>query len=82
MRKKIKRGFVLIAGVAFVAFGIIGLVLPFLQGILFLAIGLILLSLWSPRIREFVDRHTVKYPKIHKVVREVEGWVVRIIGET
>jgi uncharacterized protein len=82
MRKKLKRATVLVAGIVFIFFGLIGLVLPFLQGILFLAIGLILLSLWSPKIREFVDRHTIKYPKIHKVVREVETWVVRYIGET
>jgi len=40
----------------FIIFGLVGLVLPFLQGILFLAIGFILLSLWSPRIREYMDR--------------------------
>lgn len=72
----------LVAGVLFVIFGLIGLVLPFLQGILFLAIGIILLSLWSPRIREFMDRHTLKYPKMHKVIRDVEVWVVKMIGET
>ena len=82
MRKKIKRGFVLVAGITFIGLGLVGLVLPFLQGILFLAIGLILLSLWSPKMREFIDRHTVKYPKMHKIVRDVEGWVVRVIGET
>ena len=82
MRKKINRGFVLVAGITFIGLGLVGLVLPFLQGILFLAIGLILLSLWSPKMREFIDRHTVKYPKMHKIVRDVEGWVVRVIGET
>ena len=81
MRKKIKRGFILVGGVTFLFFGVIGLVLPFLQGILFIAIGLILLSLVSSRVRDFLDTHTVRFPRIHKVIREVEGWVVRMVGE-
>ena len=69
------------AGVFFILFGLVGLVLPFLQGLLFLAIGIILLSLWSPRIREFMDRNTIKYQKVHKVIHDVEEWVVRRIGD-
>jgi len=81
MPKKLKRALILTAGIVFIIFGLIGLVLPFLQGILFLAIGFILLSLWSPRIREYLDRHTIRFPRVHKVIRDVEGWVVRLIGE-
>ena len=81
MRRKFKRGFILIGGVAFLILGVIGLVLPFLQGVLFMAIGLILLSLVSPRVRDFLDTHTVRFPRIHKVIREVETWVVYIVGE-
>jgi len=44
MLKHTKRALVLIVGVFFVLFGIIGLFLPFLQGILFLVIGALLLS--------------------------------------
>jgi len=82
MRKKMKRGFVMAGGVVFLALGIIGLVLPFLQGILFLAIGLILLSLVSPKVRAFLDVHTIRYPHIHRAILQVEGWVVRLVGET
>lgn len=82
MRKQLKRGFILAGAIAFLALGVVGLVLPFLQGILFIAVGLILLSLVSPSVRVFLDRHTVRYPKVHKVVLDVERFVVRIVGET
>jgi uncharacterized membrane protein YbaN (DUF454 family) len=81
MRKKLKRGAVLIAALAFLVLGVVGLVLPFLQGILFLAIGLILLSLLSPRMRAYVDRRTFAYPKVHKVIRDIESWVLRVVGD-
>ncbi len=80
MRQKAKRVFVLTLGVIFVLLGIAGLALPFLQGFLFLAIGLLLLSLYSPTLRAWVDRHTVKYPKLHAMVAKAESWIVRIIG--
>lgn len=71
----------LMAAMVFIVLGIAGMVLPFLQGFLFLAIGIILLSLWSPAVREFMDTHTIKYPKLHKLVKDVESRVVKIIGE-
>lgn len=81
MQRHIKRVFVLTIAVIFILLGLAGLVLPFLQGFLFLAIGLLLLSLYSPSVREWMDRHTVKYPKLHQLVLRAEGWVVGIIGK-
>ena len=81
MPKKLKRALILTAGIVFIIFGLVGLVVPLMPQILFFAIGFILLSLWSPRIREYLDRHTIRFPKVHKIIRDVEGWVVRLIGE-
>lgn len=80
MRKQTKRIVILSLGVIFVLLGLVGLVLPFLQGFLFIAIGLLLLSLYSPTIREWMDKHTKRYPKLHAVVQKAEGWIVGIIG--
>ena len=80
MHKQTKRILVLSLGVAFIIFGLVGLVLPFLQGFLFLAIGLLLLSLYSPTIRAWMDKHTVRYPKLHAMVAKAEEWVVKVIG--
>ena len=82
MRKKIKRITIFTVAWLFLIFGVIGLALPFLQGFLFIAIGLILLSLVSPRMRAFLDTHSARYPSLHKVIMKVEGWVVRMVGET
>lgn len=70
------------AGVLFIFFGLIGLALPFLQGFLFLAIGIVLLSLVSSRIRFAMEMRTRPYPKIHHFVERTQEWVVRIIGPT
>lgn len=69
------------AGVIFLILGVAGLALPFLQGILFLAIGLILLSLASSKARKWIESHTVRYPKIHAAVRKTEKWMTGIIGD-
>ncbi len=81
MHKEIKRKLVLLAGVLFIILGLFGLALPFLQGFLFLAIGIILLSAHSPKIRARMDVHTMRYPKLHKAVKKLEKWVLGIIGE-
>ena len=44
MNRRVKRYAILILGWVFIFLGILGLFLPILQGILFLTIGLILLS--------------------------------------
>ena len=80
MPKEIKRILVQTAGVIFVALGILGLTLPFLQGILFLAIGLILLSITSPKTRKWIESHTRRYPRFHSLVQKMERWVTNIIG--
>jgi uncharacterized membrane protein YbaN (DUF454 family) len=81
MLKNTKRAAVLIVGFVFVILGILGLFLPFLQGILFLVIGLLLLSAYSPSLREWMQTHTRKYPKLHYWVLRAEAWIERIIGK-
>jgi len=68
------------AGLTLVVLGVLGLALPFLQGILFLAIGLILLSIASPKIRKWIESHTKRYPKFHNMVQKTEKWITNIIG--
>ena len=65
-----------IAGWFCIFLGILGLFLPILQGILFLLIGLFILSLVSPRIRLFRQRlrarARARYPKWTGKFEEVE----------
>jgi len=81
MHKHIKRTFILTLGIIFILLGLLGLALPFLQGLFFLIIGFMLLSLYSPKIRYWVKAHTVKYPKLHRIVEKTDAWLIRIIGE-
>jgi uncharacterized protein len=53
MKAQIKRVILLVVGWAFILLGIVGLFLPVLQGILFLLIGLFILSsenVWAHRL--------------------------------
>ncbi len=80
MNPQLKRGLIFAAAIIFIILGIIGLALPFLQGFLFLGIGLILLSIASPRARAWIEQHTRKYPKIHTFVAKMERRIAKIIG--
>lgn len=64
--------------------GILGLFLPILQGILFLLIGLFILSLVSPRIRLFRQRlrarARTRYPKWTGKFEEAEMRAIKIVN--
>lgn len=80
IKKQVKKIFVLTLATVFLVLGLAGLVLPVLQGWLFLAISALLFSMYSPRFRAWIDRHTVKYPKLHAMVGKAEGWIIRVLG--
>ena len=81
MQKKVKKVLVLTIGIVFILLGLFGLVLPFLQGIAFLIIGSILVSLYFPKIRLWVDKHTKKYPYLFVMIDKIGKWMTKIIGE-
>jgi uncharacterized membrane protein YbaN (DUF454 family) len=77
-REKVKRIGVLILGWFFVGLGIVGLFLPFLQGILFIMIGLAFLSSRSATIEHLLNRLERRYPdryqRIETLKDKVSGW--------
>jgi len=74
-----KRWAILIAGWFFIFLGILGLFLPFLQGILFLVIGLLLLAQVQEWPRRVIDKLKARYPKLGDMVekcdQKVKGWL-------
>ncbi len=64
MKRQIKRLSVLAAGWGFVLLGIAGLFLPVLQGILFLLIGLLILSTEYVWAHNLLHRLKSRFPKI------------------
>ena len=63
MTLALKRKFLVAGGWIFLVLGVLGLFLPFLQGILFLLVGLILLAKAQPRFRLLKMRMKKRYPK-------------------
>lgn len=78
--KKTKRLLVQCVAVLFLLLGLIGLFLPFLQGILFILIGLILLSIYNPSIKERIEQILKKVPALRTPAEKVEQFVTRLIG--
>lgn len=78
-RSRLQRIAILASGWFFVVLGVVGLVLPILQGFLFLAIGFYLLSLESPRVRRFVDRTLARYPRLAKVYEDARIRAARTV---
>ncbi len=73
-----------VVGWIFLVLGVLGLFLPILQGILFLAIGLFVLSTVSPRVRLWRWRLRRRYPNWAGVFDHAEAksrhWLRRITG--
>jgi uncharacterized membrane protein YbaN (DUF454 family) len=61
-RSRLKRLGILVSGWLFVVLGVAGLVLPILQGVLFLFIGFYLLSLELPWAKRLMNRFAARHP--------------------
>ena len=72
MARLARRIIVLGLGWAFILFGIVGLFLPVLQGVLFLLIGLAILSTESRTARYYLLRLRRRYPRLAHKLDEAE----------
>lgn len=85
MRAAAKRLAVLLLGWAFILLGIAGLFLPVLQGILFLLIGLIILSSEYVWAHKLLNRLRRRFPGIAGKADEAQvraaAWMRRIFGK-
>ena len=74
----IKEFGLLIIGWLFIVLGILGLFLPVLQGVLFIMIGLAILSSRSEIIKRFLKHLEERYPRHHERIEiwkeKVRGW--------
>lgn len=84
MNRHAKRILILIVGWFFVLLGIAGLFLPILQGVLFILIGLIILSSEYVWAHHLLQRIKEKFPRIGRVADEAaekaRGWLHRLSG--
>ncbi len=85
MKLKTKRVLILLAGWGFILLGIAGLFLPVLQGILFLLVGLVILSseyVWAHHLLAKVKE---KFPRLGRTADEATAkataWLQRLSGQ-
>jgi predicted house-cleaning NTP pyrophosphatase (Maf/HAM1 superfamily) len=64
VQSRLKRITIYIVGWGFIVFGILGIFLPILQGVLFILVGLSILSSVSPRAARLLDRIRRRFPRI------------------
>jgi len=69
MKQVVKKYYKLVIGYIFIVLGILGLFLPFLQGILFLAIGAMILVKESPTFYKLKEKIKAKYPKFYYAIK-------------
>lgn len=76
-----KRVLIYVLGWAFILLGIAGLFLPVLQGILFLLLGLLILSKESRfakgLIRKIRNRYPDQYQKVHDLKERLKNRILR-----
>jgi len=81
--KQFKRWLTLIAGWGFVALGVAGLFLPFLQGVLLLLVGLSILSseyVWAHKLlQKLRERFPSLSSRLEAARRRARAWLKRIV---
>jgi uncharacterized membrane protein YbaN (DUF454 family) len=84
MKRLVKRILILSLGWMFIVLGILGLFLPVLQGILFLFIGIFLVSRESKTVHRQVEKLRKRYPRFEyymdKAGEKVRGWKKKVTG--
>jgi uncharacterized membrane protein YbaN (DUF454 family) len=77
MINKLKKIGILTLGWLFIVLGVLGPFLPILQGILFILIGLSILSSRSMLVKRFLNRIEKRFPR-H--LEQIEIWKERVRG--
>ncbi len=66
-------------GYAFLLLGVVGLFLPILQGVLFIVVGLLLLSRHNPWAQRLLDRFKARYPRAGTMIARAQSWLHRFM---
>ena len=85
MKTGTKRILVLIVGWGFIGLGIVGLFLPILQGVLFLFVGLMILSseyVWAHHLLRKLRRRLPKIGRVaDRATEKASVWLRRLSGQ-
>jgi uncharacterized membrane protein YbaN (DUF454 family) len=73
-----------VAGYGFLVLGVLGLFLPFLQGILFILIGLLILARHARWAQRLLERFKAQHPKAAELIESAEAksaaWWQRLVS--
>ena len=81
MHQPFKHAAIILIAIILVIVGVAGLVLPLLPGVLFIVVGLLLLSAYNPRFEFWIHEQTKKYPPLHRMALDLQAFIERIIGK-
>ncbi|HEV3206812.1 MAG TPA: PGPGW domain-containing protein [Terriglobales bacterium] len=85
MTSRTKRILVLILGWGFILLGIVGLFLPILQGVLFILIGLIILSSEYVWAHHLLNKLKQRFPRLGRTAdaasAKAAAWLQRLSGQ-
>ena len=84
MKQTVKKVVAIVAGWAFIVLGVIGLFLPIMQGILFIIIGLTILSTEYVWAHHLLAKLRARFPRIaiysDRAREKASGWIRRAYG--
>jgi uncharacterized membrane protein YbaN (DUF454 family) len=80
MEWQIKKVVTLVVGWVLIAIGVVGLFLPFLQGILLILLGLYLLSRESEVARHWFERGRKRFPRVDARLKQWRRWWHQRLG--
>ena len=73
-----------VTGYVFLVLGVLGLFLPFLQGFLFIVIGLLILAKQAPWAHNLLQRFRDQHPRAGELIDQAEtkmaGWWHRVVS--
>jgi uncharacterized membrane protein YbaN (DUF454 family) len=74
VERQVKRIIVLVIGWLLIAFGVVGLFLPVLQGVLFIMLGLLVLSRESQAAHRWLEHGRQRYPQVDAKLKDWGKW--------
>jgi uncharacterized membrane protein YbaN (DUF454 family) len=74
MERQVKKVVVLVIGWMLIALGVVGLFLPVLQGVLFILLGLYVLSRESETAHRWLQRGRRRYPRVDAKLKDWGLW--------
>ncbi len=74
MKRHVTTVVMLAIGWVFIALGVVGLFLPILQGVLFLLVGLGILSKYSQTAHRIAERIRARFPRLDARAHAISEW--------